>query len=487
MSPGGGMTGGRFDILEDGDVERIHAAALLLLGRVGIKADDPDLQGRFRKAGADVHPESGIVKFPEELIDEALRVVPKEVALRGRTEEHDLHLTDARVYLGTGGAAVKILDPETGNARPTTLADLARLARLVERLENVHFFHRPVVATDLPQQILDVNKYYAALRHTRKHVMGSAYTVQGAREVIELAAMLAGGEEALVERPFVSFVNSWMISPLTVDSRTTDVLVEVVERGLPVALSSAPMAGSTAPATIAGILTQVHAEELSGLVLTQLIREGAPVLYGPVPAAANMRTMAYAGGAIETGLMNAGAVQMARSLELPTYADAGLTDSKLPDIQAGHEKMANVLLVALAGGNYIHHAAGMLEAMSTVAYEQYVIDNDIIGSALRVLQGIDVNDETLATDVIEAVGAGGNFLTQPHTVRYARGHEYVVPHISDRQEREPWAEAGGLDGCERARQRVRELLAEPSESGIPEDLDREIRGRFDIRLPQQAV
>lgn len=474
--------GGQLNLLRDDDVERIHDSALRLLKNVGIKVEHPDLQARFRAAGADVDAGSAIVRLPRNLVEESLAVVPKRVDLCGRDEAHNMALTDAHVYLGTGGAAVRILDPDTDHVRPTTLDDLARLARLVERLEHVHFFHRPVVATDLPSEILDVNKYYAALRHTAKHVMGSAYTVQGAREVIELGAMVAGSEEALVDRPFISFVNSWMISPLRVDSESAEVLVEIVERGVPVALSSAPMAGSTAPATIAGIVTQVHAEQLSGIVLTQLIREGAPVLYGPVPAAANMRTMAYAGGAIETGLMNAAAVQMARSLELPTYTDAGLTDSKLPDIQAGYEKMGNILMVAMAGGNYIHHAAGMLEAMSTVAYEQYVIDNDIMGSALRALRGIDVNDETLATDVVKAVGPGGNFLTQHHTVQVARSHEYFLPQISDRQERNQWAQAGGLDARERAKARARELLAEPAEPLISDDLDRRIRDRFDIRL-----
>lgn len=474
--------GSQLNLLSEDDVERIHESALRLLKDVGIKVEHPDLLARFRAAGANVDAGSAIVRFPRALIEESLAVVPERVDLYGRDEAHDMALVDAHVYLGTGGAAVRILDLDTGEVRRTTLEDLAQLARLVEQLEHVHFFHRPVVATDLPAEILDVNKYYAALRHTRKHIMGSAYTVDGAREVIELGTMMAGSEAALIDRPFISFVNSWMISPLKVDSETAQVLVEIAERGLPVALSSAPIAGSTAPATIAGIVTQVHAEQLSGIALTQAIREGTPVLYGPVPAAANMRTMAYAGGAIETGLMNAAAVQVARSLELPTYTDAGLTDSKLPDIQAGYEKMGNVLLVALAGGNYIHHAAGMLEAMSTVAYEQYVIDDDIIGAALRVLRGIEVNDETLATDVVEAVGPGGNFLTQAHTVQSARSDEYTQPRVSDRQGREQWTEAGALDARERAKARAREILAKPAEPCISDDVDLVIRERFDIRL-----
>lgn len=481
-----GLVGGKFKVLGEEDMEKIHASAVEILNKLGIRVESSQILDMFKKSGAKVGPGSEIVKFPSEVIEQAIQAAPKEVNLYGRKEEHNLRLAQERVHLGTGGAAVAILDLETGRARATTLGDLANLARLVEQLENIHFFLRPVVATDVPAEKLDVNKYYVALANTNKHIMASAYTVQSAREVIELASMIAGGDKKLQERPFISFITSWMVSPLKLDINTTKVLVEIVQSGVPVALSSAPMAGSTAPATIAGTLTQVHAEELSGLVLTQAINEGAPVLYGPVPAAAYFRTMGYAGGAIETALMNAGAAQMAHYLGLPIYSEAGLTDSKLPDIQAGYEKMANILLVALAGGNYIHHAAGMLESMRTVAYEQYVIDNDIIGMALRVLQGVEVNDDTIAADVIEAVGPGGNFLTQHHTIKYARSKEYFVPQVADREGRADWERAGSSDGRERALRRVEEILAQPSENLIPESIDEEIRERFAILWPRES-
>ena len=485
MAFSGGLIGGKFKVLGEGDIERIHASALAILEKVGIRVESPQILNLLKKGGAKVKSRSEIVRFPKKMIEQALQVAPKEVNLYGRKEGYNLYLTDERVYLGTGGAAIKILDLETGQVRSTTLKDLANLARLVDYLDNIHFFQRPVVATDVPVSKLDVNTFYTALSNTYKHVMGGASTVEGVRNVIELASLVAGGEDKLREAPFISFVTSWMISPLKLDINATNVLFEIVKNGIPVALSSAPMAGSTAPVTIAGILTQVHAEELSGIVLAQLIREGSPILYGPVPAAVYMRTMGYAGGAIETALMNVGAVQLAHYIGVPIYSDAGLTDSKIPDIQAGYEKMASILLVALAGGNYIHHAAGMLESMLTVAYEQYVIDNDIIGMALRVLQGIKVNKETIAQDVIEAVGPGGNFLIQPHTIKYARSEEYFLPQVADREERTRWENAGSLDGRERARQRAKEILTKPAQNLIPEDVDREIRRRFEILLPRE--
>ncbi|MCK4411021.1 trimethylamine methyltransferase family protein, partial [Candidatus Bipolaricaulota bacterium] len=185
----------------------------------------------------------------------------------------------------------------------------------------------------------------------------------------------------------------------------------------------------------------------------------------------------------ETGMMNAAAVQMANYIDVPIYSDAGQTDAKLPDIQAGYEKAANIFQVAMAGGNYIHHSAGMLESMLTVAYEQFIVDNDINGMALRALQGIEVSDDTLALDVIKAVGPGGNYLTQRHTLKYARSDEFYIPTGADRNSRVAWKETGGKDARERAREIARGILNQERPQLIPSEIDSQIRRRFDIRLP----
>ncbi len=477
------LIGGRIRLLSEAALRTIHATAGAILSKTGIRVSDNRTIEILAGAGADVSKD-GRVRFPPRVIDEALEAVPDRVILYGRNDVPPLDLGGKRVYLGTGGAAIRVLDLETGRAREPKLADLADIAWLVDHLDNIHFFLRPVVARDVPAERLDLWKFYTCLANTRKHVMGSAGSAETARNVIELAAQIAGGNESLVERPIVSFVTSWMVSPLTLDTEATDVLTTVVERGIPVALSSAPIAGSTAPATLAGLLAQVHAEQLSGIVLTQAIRRGAPVLYGPVPAVADYHTMGYAGGAIESALLNAACAQLAHFVEVPIYSDAGLTDSKIPDVQAGYEKGMNILLLALTGGNYIHHTAGMLESMLTVAYEQYIIDNEINGMALRALRGIDVSAETLAEDVIAAVGPGGNFLTRPHTLRHIRTEEYFVPTVADRRNRAAWEGDGSLDARERAREIAGEILGRRRDSFIPTDIERKIRNRFE--LPETA-
>jgi trimethylamine--corrinoid protein Co-methyltransferase len=195
----------------------------------------------------------------------------------------------------------------------------------------------------------------------------------------------------------------------------------------------------------------------------------------------DFKTMGFVGGGIEFGLMNAAAAQMARHVGIPNYNSAALTDSKLPDIQAGYEKAFSICLCALAGSSYIHHAAGMLESMKAVAYEQYVIDDEIIGMTLRLLQGIRVDDETIGLEAIRDVGPAGNFLASEHTVRFMR-EEYFTQPLEERQTRDAWELAGSRDARERARQRAQEILATHRGPPIDPDVDREIRKRYDIRL-----
>jgi trimethylamine---corrinoid protein Co-methyltransferase len=474
-----GLKGGQYKPLSERNIVKIHETSLKILEEVGVKVGLEEVLQIFKRHGAKVDGE--IVRIPSSMVEKALQVVPHQFLMAGREEKNDLSMEDQRVYLGTGGAALTVLDLETGEARPGTLQDIAQIAKLVDALDNVHFYLRPCVPQDIPKEAMDINQFYAALANTTKNVMAAAQSFQSARDVIEMARMIAGGEAALARRPFISFVTSWMISPLHFATETTRVLLEVIKNKIPVALSSAPMAGSTSPVTLAGALAQVHAEQLSGICLTQLASPGSPVLYGAIPSMADLKWMTYVGGGIEFGLMNAAISQMAQHIQVPNYNSAGLTDSKVPDIQAGYEKAYSICLCVLAGSNYIHHAAGMLESMRAVAYEQYVIDDEIIGMALRLLKGIDINEETLGFDAIREVGPSGNFLSSMHTVKFMR-QEYFRQTLGDRQAREAWEKSGSLDGRERARRKAREILKTHTPKGIDPKVDQEIRNRFDIRV-----
>ena len=473
------LSGGQYQPLNEKEIARIHEAALRILEETGVRVGLEEAREIFRRHGARIDGE--IVRLSPAVVEKALGVAPRQFLMAGREEKHDLILGDKRVYMGTGGAALTVLDLETGRARPGTLQDVADIARLCDALENVHFYLRPCVPQDIPKEALDINQFYAALANTTKHVMAAAQSPENAREIIAMAAMIAGGREALIRRPLISFVTSWMISPLHFADETTRVLLEATAHQIPVALSAAPMAGSTSPVTLAGTLVQVHAEQLSGIALTQFAHPGAPVLYGAIPSMADMKWMTYLGGGVEFGLMNAAISQMAQYIGVPNYNSAGLTDAKIPDIQSGYEKAFSLCLCALAGSNFIHHAAGMLESMKAVAYEQYVIDNEIIGMALRLLKGIRIDEETLGLSAIREAGPGGNYLSSPHTVRFMR-QEYFRPSVADRRNREAWEAAGEPDGRERARRLAKMILETHRPAAIDPAVDGEIRKRFTILI-----
>ncbi|MCG8618581.1 MAG: trimethylamine methyltransferase family protein, partial [Desulfobacterales bacterium] len=406
-----GLQGGQYQPLTQDQVKTIHGAALQILETTGItyEAGLEATADMLAAAGAEVNREEKRIQIPRTLIEESVAKAPEKVVLCGRDPKNDLNLTENRVHMGTGGGTIKILDPETGEVRATTLQDLHDVSRLVDQLDNIHFLVRPCIPTDIDEKDYDINMFYTCMRGSSKHVMSGVNDEAGLHNVIEMASMLAGSKEKLQERPFISVITSFAISPLKLCTQSTLIMQEAIRNRIPVALSSAPMAGSTSPLTMAGTLAQLHAEELAGVTICQLTNPGAPLLYGGIPGMANLATMGYCGGAVECGMMNAAIHQLSEYIKVPNYNSSCLSDAKLPDAQAGYEKAFTAVLNAMGGSNYIHHAAGMLESMLAVAHEQFVIDDEIIGNACKVLKGITVDEEHLALEVIDSVGAGGNF------------------------------------------------------------------------------
>lgn len=475
-----GLSGGQYKPLSEKDIQIIHKAALTILEKTGFTYEsglDDTLQ-MLEKAGAQLDRSTARVRFPRNVVHAHVGKAPRKVVLYSRTGKDDLDLTEDRVYLGTGGAAIRIIDLESGEYRPTTLKDLYLLARLVDKLDNIHFFLRPCIPTDIAEDAYDVNMFYACLKGTGKHVMSGVNDIEGFHKVLDLASSVAGGREKLIEKPFISIITSFAISPLKLCTQSTRIMQEANRHRIPVALSCAPMAGSTAPITMAATLSQIHAEQLAGITICQLTNPGAPVLYGGIPGRANLNTMGYLGGAVECGMMNAAIHQMAHHVGVPNYNSSALTDSKIPDQQAAWEKGMTTLLAAMGGSNYVHHAAGMLDSMVGVAYEQFVIDDEIIGMSCKVLKGIDVDPEHLALEVIDAVGPGGNFMTHEHTLKHMRTEYFNGNGVTDRKSRSKWEQDGGLEARERARRIARKILAEPKVSYLPADIDLAVRKKY---------
>ena len=472
-----GPKGGQYCPLTQAQILQVHQASLTVLARTGVHVEHAAARDLYRQGGARV--DGHRVFISEEMVKTALDSAPSRVLLAGRDPANDVLLEGKRVYAGTGGSPTMMLDPGADTVRPATLDDLRQMTALVDALPNCDFVVMPVYPTDVPEELAPVNRFYACLTNTTKHVMGGVGTTEGARQIVALGILLAGSLEALQARPLVSAITSWMVSPLHLDTVVTDILLTWCSYGLPVALSAAPMAGSTAPVTLAGSLVQLNAEQLSGIVLTQLARPGTPVLAGYIPGVADMRSGGYLGGTVEFGMMQAAAAQMAHFYGVPIYCSGGMSDAKLPDAQTGYEKMATFLLAALGGGNYIHHAIGMVTNMSAASLEGAVIDDEIVGMAMRALRGIEVTEETLATEAIDRVGPGGHFLMDPLTLQFMRS-EFFRPRVADRQNRASWEAEGKRDTRVRACARVTELLSRPRQVGLPADVDVAIRARFPI-------
>ena len=459
-----------------GHVKQINQTGRKILESIGIRILDSTFLDTFKKAGAPVDYDAQIVRFEGDWLDKVLSRAPSRFTLYSRDNQNNLPLDEGRVYFANGGRAFRILDMGTGGYRLTLLRDVANTATLVNHLDYIRFYIIACQAHDIKHVNYHLLDFYHAMNHTTKHVMGGCDDLHGAKQMWKLASIVAGGEDKLREKPFVSVIIN-PISPLTFESNTLDILHFCTTHGIPVACVPAPIAGATSPATLAGTLSQMHAEALAGVAIAQVFAPGAKVLYGAVPATMDLRNMEYTMGSAEMTMMNAAAVQLAKCYNLPIYASGGLTEAKRPDIQAGIEEGFSNLMVAMAGADCVHLAAGILDSGNSISYEQLVIDNEIIGVIQRMLAGIKVNEETLGFDVIEKVGPGGHYVTEDHTVEHMMD-EFFYPNLSVRCNFDIWEESGRPDMLSRANELVQNILEEGGEGLLEHDLIAEIKKAF---------
>jgi len=452
-----GLAGGSFKPLAKESIDRIHQTAMGVIEEVGFEVNSEAALELFEKAGAWVDKGKRLVRLSQKKVMELIEMAPSEVRLCGQDEKNDILLGGQRVYTGTGGTALHIYHPDTGQKRLARLDDLKRIAKLVDHLDNIHLFMLPTYPSELPVEQVDVNRFFAGLDNTTKHVMGGVYTFDGVKKVIRMAEVIAGSGERLRQRPLISMITC-SVSPLKIDGQYGDLVVTIAKSGIPLVCPAEPLCGATSPVTLAGNLVIQTVDSLMGVMLTQIVNPGTPVIFGSVAANTDLRDLKYLAGSIEMGLLNAAGAQMAQFYKLPFYATGGMTDSKVLDAQSGYESALTSLLCALAGANFIHDAAGLMEFALTACYEKYVIDNEILGMVMRAVEGITVNADTLAFDLIKQVGPGGNFVTAKHTRHFMRSEHYQ-PSLSDRDSREEWKARGGKAIWERAGERVKKIIA----------------------------
>ncbi len=478
-----GSQGGRFNPLVRNQAEAIHEAALEILESVGLSGAPDRVINAVVAAGGRL-TDNDRLQFPAHLVERAIAEKAGPVHLSGQDPRHDMNLADCRVHTGTGGAAPEIIDSGTGRYRPSNLSDLHDAARLVDTLEHVHFFSRPLVARDMPDaETLDINTAYACLAGTAKHVCVSASDPKHVAAIARMCFAIAGSRTEFLHRPFLSLNINHVVPPLGFATTACDVLVNAAEMGIPVHVNTFGQLGATGPVTLAGSIAQTIAETLAGLTTAWLINPETQVVFGPRPMVTDLRTGAMSGGGGEQALLTAASIQMAHHSRLANSTIAGATDSKLPDTQSGHEKGLTVTIAAHAGANMITQACGMHAGLMGVSLESYVIDNDMLGAILRSLAPIEVSDETLATQEIASVVAGeGHFLGRAETLRRMTG-DFLYPGISDRRPRELWEASGSPDIRSVANEHVKSCLREHFPSHLDRSTRNRLRQEFDIRLP----
>ena len=460
-------------VLGDDEVRNIHTATLEVLERTGVVIREQKALELLEQAGAVVNYETNLVKIPGRLIEDAVSKTPKHFVWHARNPKNSIRVGGEPTRFGPVSGGVNIIDLETGECRAPTLEDTQRQVRLIDALENISHNYPPASHTDVSTELSDIHCVAVTVKNTSKCILGESYGKSIAHDSIRVAAALAGGEDKLRKKPTIAaYIDP--ISPLAWDEGMLGALMEYASYGQLIFMTVMAMSGGTAPATLAGLLVQQNAEILSGLLIAHLVNPDAPVVYGNVSCPMDMRTGDSCTGAPEVGLLNAASVQLAKHYGMPCSVTAQ-TSAKVPDAQASYEKMTSLMMGVMAGADFVDLVAGTIENFRTASYEQLVIDDELAGMALRCAEGIEVSAETLAGEVIDRVGPGGNYLADKHTSKWFR-QEHYRPKLSDRSARVDWENAGSKDVRERARDRAREILAshepDPIDPAVWEEIER---------------
>ncbi|MDY6796861.1 MAG: trimethylamine methyltransferase family protein [Actinomycetota bacterium] len=427
--------------LDEGQVQAVHEASLRILGDIGILCYNREASALYGGAGCLLSEEpdgSSRVKFPPDLVEDCLANAPSRVVLGAREPDNMLVLEaeEPRVRFGSGSEANIYLDMHMEEFRRVggeeairhpvyerrrgSVELLCQAARLCQQLENLDFFIRTVNIqdTDIAEEDKDANKFFASLNNIDKHVMAGLTALESLDKVIRMGEIIAGGEEELRSNPVLSFITCVAKSPLQFVDDTAQKMMEIVKRGLPVVVSSSPQGGSTAPITEAGMVSQINAEIIAGITLSQLVRAGAPVLYGSVPVRARMDDLNDLYGAPEFCQYNMDCVQMARFYHLPCYSTAGVGDAVVPGVQATVEKLLSHVSIPMSGAQYVHYAFGLLEKTNVFSPDQAVLDDALIGAVKHMLVKSQIDRRTLD----EAYSQIERVMDTPHKLyaRYAR-------------------------------------------------------------------
>ncbi|HNT23368.1 MAG TPA: trimethylamine methyltransferase family protein [Anaerolineales bacterium] len=437
-------------------VNRILDEAFQLLSKPGIKVQCAEARRLLLGAGAQVDEANEVVRISEKMVRQALESAPREFFLYDRDGNATICYGGSGVHFDPGSSGVHVLDPETLEHRPSYTPDLVRLVKVAEMLPQYDAQSTAVVCNEIPKMIGDLYRLYIVLQYSVKPIVTGAFSVQTLQTMIDMLAIFAGSRAELAEKPQAVF-DVCPSPPLIWSEFGAQNLIGLARARIPAEMVSMPLAGAAAPVTLLGSVVQHAAESLSGLVIHQLAQPGAPIVWGGAPAIFDMRKGTTPLGAIETAMIDAAYAQVGQWLRLPTHAYLGASDSKLVDAQAGMESGISAMVGSLAGINMIS-GAGMLDFLACQSAEKLVVDAEAIAMSKRMLAGMIVQTETLATALFEGINFKGDFLKQKITRQLFGKEQYIPSAVIDRDSVRVWQEQGSPDTFERAKERVTQLI-----------------------------
>jgi trimethylamine--corrinoid protein Co-methyltransferase len=448
----------KLSLLTDDLIQRILDEAFQLMLKPGIKVQNAEARELLKSAGAPVDEETFVARIPEPVVRKALETVPRQFHLCDYEGNLGVQYGGDVVHFDPGSSGVSILDPDTLEHREAQTPDLIRVLKVAEQIPQYDAQSTAIVCTEVKKEIQDLYRLYLVMLYSKKPIVTGAFTNKTVHQMIDMLAIFSGGREALRQKPRAVF-DVCPSPPLIWSNFGASNLIALARASVPAEIVSMPLAGAAAPVTLLGTVTQHAAECLSGITIHQLAQAGSPIVWGGAPSIFDMRKGGTPFGSMETAMIDSSYAQIGKSLGLPTHAYLCATESKLLDMQAGLESGMGALVGALSGINMIS-GAGMLDSLLCQSPEKLVIDAEGIAMARRMLEGMHIHTETLATGFFENVDfKGGDFLKQKITLKLFRKEQHVPGAVIDRDSIRSWKESGSLDAFERAKVRVNQLLA----------------------------
>lgn len=461
-----------FHVLSTDDLEAIHWATLDVLETIGVKIYSEKCLKILEEAGCIVDYKRRLAQIPSHLVEEAMRKKQRSIRLCARNPKYDVNLDGRHVYITSDGNGTQTFDLKTGQRRASIKDDIAKSAIIADALDTVHIYWPMVSSQDFPEHVRHLHDLDASLSNTEKHVtFETTVHPNEALYQIEMAATIVGDKNELKKKPIISSLHCTN-APLQVHGGSMEAALEFVKVGVPTILYGMPQPGATGPVTLAGSLVVNNAEVLSCIVMTQLVCPGAPVIYGAGIAVFDMKSCMRAGGGPEHGLLGAAMGELARYYGMPSIVGGFVATAKTPGAQASYEKLTSGLPEVLSGCDMIS-GIGLVDDCNTLPFEELLIDSEIVKIVFRIAQGIEVNDGTLALDVIKKVGPGGNFLAERHTLDYFK-KEHFLPDLTDRRSYEAWLKDGAKSVVDRAKEKVKTILEKHQPEPLEKDIQREI-------------